>query len=61
MDFSQFAQMDGSNMLDSFSAGHSTSAEGALIPFNPINDRKTELLLMGWPMHLPEPEVTRHL
>lgn len=32
---------------------------GALIMVN--SDRRSQLLASGWPQHLPEPEVTRHL
>ena len=33
----------------------------ALVPHTGTQDRRTQLLLMGWPLHLPEPEVARHL
>ena len=58
LDISQFSQdgvpdftdMDGINTLGT-----------AVIPRSAAQDRRTQLLLMGWPLHLPEPEVTRHL
>ena len=43
------------------SASASPESMLALVPHTGTQDRRTQLLLMGWPLHLPEPEVARHL
>ena len=59
IDFSQFGQGSISDM-EAF-AQMPDPTLGTMIPHSLAQDRKTQLLLMGWPLHLPEPEVTRHL
>lgn len=48
-------------MADPASLSDFTDPMMALVPRMGTQDRRTQLLLMGWPLHLPEPEVTRHL
>ena len=59
IDFSHFGQASLSDM-DTFAQMPDPNL-GTVIPHSLAQDRKTQLLLMGWPLHLPEPEVTRHL
>ncbi|KAJ3530808.1 hypothetical protein NM688_g7659 [Phlebia brevispora] len=66
VDFSQFGSPALPEMAGSLAQMADTQMadpvfEGAMIPRSLAQDRKTQLLLMGWPLHLPEPEVTRHL
>lgn len=58
--FAQFALSDSTGTLAQLTA---SSLGGAIVPHSSSlsHDRRTQLLLMGWPLHLPEPDLTRHL
>lgn len=60
MDFTPFGQASVADIGD-FGQMSDPNFGGAMIPHSLAQDRKTQLLLMGWPLHLPEPEITRHL